>query len=478
MKKHNAFKVVGITILVVLLLTWILPSTSYSYGQLASDGTRSQVGLFDLFSYPTESLTYFGNIVLYLLAIGGFYGILHKIGAYRSILDRIASKAAGKERIILSIIMVLLAAFTSVCGASQGLWIFIPFIISLVLLMGYDKLTAALVTVGSIAVGMIGSTLSSIYIADATYGSVTAQNGMGVVNAILETNPLAQTAPKIIVLVLCLALLIFNTLRYASKNKVEKKALEKEYVPTVEDATAKKWPMILVMDLTFIVSMLSLTSWTSVFKIKFFDDITTKLLTKATIKGFPIIGKILGTVPAFEKWNITHMTILLIIASIVIALIYKVKFNKYIDNAIGGMKKAIKPAAIVVLIYIVLIMVTYNGTILTITKPLLGKMNAPLLSLAALIASVLNVDLLYAASSTLQYAAEVLKEPATHSVIAFIWQTMYGFTSLIAPTSVMLMATLTYLDIPYGKWIKANWMLILEILVCCVLASTVIAMRL
>ena len=45
MKKHNLFKVVGITILVTVLLTWILPTTYYQYS-LVSDGTRSQVGLF------------------------------------------------------------------------------------------------------------------------------------------------------------------------------------------------------------------------------------------------------------------------------------------------------------------------------------------------------------------------------------------------------------------------------------------------
>ncbi len=92
MKKYNIFKVVGITILVAFLLTWIVPSTTFNYGKLASDWTRSQVGLFNLFTYPVESMTYFGNVILYIIAIGGFYGILHKIGAYRSILDKLSKK--------------------------------------------------------------------------------------------------------------------------------------------------------------------------------------------------------------------------------------------------------------------------------------------------------------------------------------------------------------------------------------------------
>ncbi|MBO7080408.1 MAG: hypothetical protein J6W64_11555, partial [Bacilli bacterium] len=474
MKKYNIFKVVGITILVVTLLTWIFPATSYSYGELVNDGTRSQVGLFNLFTYPIESMTYFGNVILYILAIGGFYGILHKVGAYRSVLDKLSKK---QSPLVLVCIMVLFALFTAVCGASQGLWIVIPFVVSLVLLMGYDKVTAAMVTVGSIAVGMIGSLFSSIYISDMS--GVSAQNGIGVVNTILSTHPLAQTLPKIIILCLSLGLLIFNTLRYASKNKVDKKVAEKELVPTVVDKKAKKWPLIVVFDLTFLITLLSQTAWSSVFKIKFFSDITTSALTKLNIKGFPIIGKILGSVPAFENWGLPELTVLLVIASIVISLIYRVKFNEYLDDALEGIKKALKPAAIVIFIYVVLIMVTYNGTVLTIVKPFLkaGKLNAPFMAVAAFISSLLNVDLLYAASSTLQYVVQILPATAMHSTIAFIWQIMYGFTSLIAPTSVMLMGTLAYLNIPYGKWIKSNWILILGILACCIILSTVLAMR-
>ena len=56
MKKHNAVKVVLITLLVVLLLSWILPAAYYS-GEYVSEG-RVQMGLFDLFNYPLTSLNY------------------------------------------------------------------------------------------------------------------------------------------------------------------------------------------------------------------------------------------------------------------------------------------------------------------------------------------------------------------------------------------------------------------------------------
>src|SRR5699024_788555 len=154
--KHNTFKVVLITILVLVLLTWILPAAYYSGSYI--DQGRVQMGIFDLFNYPVTSISYFGYIAIYVLVVGGFYGVLNKIGAYRTMLDKLVSKFKGKEVVVLSIMMVLISILTSVCGLQLGLVIFFPMIISLILLMGYDKIVAALAIVGSTMIGMLGTT--------------------------------------------------------------------------------------------------------------------------------------------------------------------------------------------------------------------------------------------------------------------------------------------------------------------------------
>ena len=87
MKKHNIAKVVLITMLVIALLSWIIPAAYYS-GSYVDQG-RVQMGLFDLFNYPLTALSYFGYIALFLILVGGFYGVLYRIPAYRSFLDKI-----------------------------------------------------------------------------------------------------------------------------------------------------------------------------------------------------------------------------------------------------------------------------------------------------------------------------------------------------------------------------------------------------
>ena len=83
MKKHNTLKVVLITLLTFLVLSWIFTSAYYSNGYVEQG--RIQMGLFDVFSYPVTAISYFGYIALYVFAIGMFYGVLNHISAYRVI---------------------------------------------------------------------------------------------------------------------------------------------------------------------------------------------------------------------------------------------------------------------------------------------------------------------------------------------------------------------------------------------------------
>ena len=156
MKKHNTFKVVLGTALIFVILSWIIPAAYYS-GEFIDQGLV-QAGLFDFFNYSLTSLSYFGYISLYVIFVGGFYGVLNKIPAYHNLLEAIANKVAKKEKVVLAVIMILLAVIVSVCGIEIEMFLFVPFLVSLILLMGFDKIVAALTIVGSSLVGVAGAT--------------------------------------------------------------------------------------------------------------------------------------------------------------------------------------------------------------------------------------------------------------------------------------------------------------------------------
>lgn len=481
MKKNNILKVVLISICVIVLLTWLLPTATYT--SELTIGDRAQMGIFDLFSYPTVALQYFFHILLYALAVGGFYGIASKTGVYRKLLDKIVDGFKGKEKIFVIVISILFALFASCVGMTYSLIFLFPFVIAVLFLMGYDKFMAAMVTVGSVIVGIMGSLFST----EVTY----------YIKSYLSVDYSSEILTKIIILVIGLVLLLFNALTYGKKTKVKKvksedvegyipEEIKEEKIvakaPKKGDKKAKKakgkkvWPFVVVADLTFLIAALASFSWSSVFGLDAFTKATTKV-TEFKVFKFPLFGKILGNVSPFGEWTIATLVTLVVISTIIMALVYRVKIDDFFDGYKKGVQKAAKPAFIMMLIYTVLVAVTYNPFQLVIYKFLLniGKgFNVITTALTAFCAGVFNVEFLYSSNAVVPYFLSLVTDTKVYPLAGVIFQSMYAVAMLIAPTSIILMGTLAYLDIPYGKWLKHIWKFLLEIVIVLFVIFTIV----
>ena len=513
MKKHNTIKVVLITMLVFLLLSWILPAAYYS-GQYVDQG-RVQMGLFDLFNYPLTALSYFGYIGFFFILVGGFYGILYKIPAYRIFLERIAKLFEGKEKIALGIMVVVISLLVSVCGLHYGIALFIPFIVALILLMGYDKITAALVTVGSIIAGLVGTTY--------------AANNTNILTSVFGLGYDFQIGVRWVILLVGVILVIFNVLMYVGKIKKSKvemiKEEVKEKVEKVEKAVAKKvaakkatkkapakkstkssktrksankaalieedvivvpakvsgkhkiWPLVLTFSLLFVLFVLAFMPWGS-FKVDIFDN-ATKAVQEFTLFKFPIFAKVLGTFNSFGNWSITDMFLPMGLVILIVALIYKVKLDDIFDGFIEGAKKALASFALVLLLYGILVLVTYHPFQLTIYKAILGLskgFNIVTTVLVAILAPLFNSDIAYSFQAITPYYASIVTKADNYPLAAIIFQSMYGLTMLVAPTSLVLMSILAYLKVSYKEWLKNVWKLLLELFIVLLIIFIILAL--
>ena len=76
-----------------------------------------------------------------------------------------------------------------------------------------------------------------------------------------------------------------------------------------------------------------------------------------------------------------------------------------------------------------------------------------------------------------QYNLSMTLYATASSSVAEIWglitQITYGFAMLIAPSSVLLMVTLGYVEESYTKWIKYIWKFIVAVLILCIAAILV-----
>lgn len=528
MKNKGIIKVVIATILVVALCTWIFPSASFSANLV--EGERLQAGIFDILSYPMVALTYFGYVVIYALTVGMFYGVANKIPAYHDLIERIKRGFVGREIIFLALVIILIATITSVTGLSFAMIFVFPFIASIVLAMGYNKLVAASVTVGSVVAGLAGTTLGN--------------SSVSYMNQVLGIEIMDEMVSKVVILLVFVIILVANVVIYARKTrnsvieakvvspkkevkeeaKVEvkeskkvakseiknstktsskkatsktsaKKKTESKKVNDTKKASTKKstktkanmakstevikvkttrekptrvWPFILVFDLTLIILAISMFDWSGIFKIELFNDMK-EAVYGFEIAKFPIFAKLFGTMQEFGSWSLNvEVPVLILVATLILALIYRVKRSDFIEGIEQGIMKAIKPAIAMLLVYVVLIICTYHPFQLVITKfimELTSGFNVVTMTLVAMISSIFNVDSIYVAQSTLPYVMSLVNDSNLLPLIGVMFQAIYGLMMLVAPTSVILIGTLSYLEIPYTQWLKHIWKVFVEVLI-------------
>ena len=54
------------------------------------------------------------------------------------------------------------------------------------------------------------------------------------------------------------------------------------------------------------------------------------------------------------------------------------------------------------------------------------------------------------------------------NIVALIYLTMFGFVAFLAPTSILLVAGLTYTNVEYKNWLKYIWKFAVGMLLCLV----------
>ena len=475
MKKNNLFKPVIITILAYALFTWIVPII---YGIAGWDGEVSnQVGLVSALAVIIETFAGFGSIILYILLVGGFYGILKATGAYEAMMEKLSSKVKGKEKPVLIAIIVILAVLASLSGLDLALLIVFPVLIGLIVKMGYDKLVAIAATVGATLIGMYGATFA---------GTLYGANNM-----MLELDKFDSIGYKLILFVLGLAALITMVILYSNKNGLPKVEKEKKATKktTPKKVAAKKTtpikvaksgvnatPALIVMGVLLLIVFVGTTNWGGIFGTDA-QGLTAlgrahTACTEWTIGNFPVLGKLFGGVDALGTWTtiarFSIYSLLLIIAMFVIKLLYKSEKEKVCECFVEGIKSFVVPAIIATLAYSVFVFIYYHPTLNVVMNALLtstSNFNVATSGLYIIINSVFFVDYYYLAYSLIYNMLGVYSDPKVLSIISVMFTSLYSLVMLIAPTSVLLLVTLAITDTKYTDWVKFIWKLVLVLFV-------------
>ena len=491
MKKNNLFKAVGIVILIYILMSWIVPII---YSVAGIDGEVSyQIGFVSILSVLLETFSGFGTVILYVLLVGAFYGVLKATGAYDKLIELLSSKANGREKGVLIGIIVLMAVISSISGLDLGLLVVFPILISLIVKMGYDKLVALSATLGATVIGM--------------YGATFAGTLYGLNNTVLNLKTFDQFIPKLIFLVVGVVGLVLFVLMYCKKKNFkfgEKKLVEKsdkkddskdskkssnikknsktksavksssKKVAAVKKNNKEKkertaLPALIIVGIVMLLFFVGTTSWEGIFGSNWFSS-AHESWTGFKIGGFDILNKLFGGVDAFGSWNtpvrFQVYSMILIVAMVILAIVYRTKADECFEGFVDGIKSFVVPAILTILACSLFVFIYYNPVLTPVSSLLLGKdFNVALTGIYTIINSVFYVDYYYLAYSLLYSITSVYSDSAVLSIISVMFTNLYSLVMLVAPTSILLLITLSISDVKYTEWFKFIWKLALALLV-------------
>ena len=261
-RKNGILYTLLITVCVYTILTWILPVTTFN-GEFANQG-MVRMGLNELLSYPTYTFYNFIYIFVYLALICCLYGILRKIPAYRNLVSKIALRVKDNYLVCSIITILLFSVIVSFTGFTYEAMAIMPFVATVLLKAGKDKFSAALTTVGPVAIGVMGnlfaSSIAGVFV-----------SGLGITFSDL-------LIAKILFLLIGVGALVL-TLKFHDKKEKDEEETDDVfflYEDEKDDKKAKVWPIVTTLVITLVIKVLAAINWSDGFGTTFFSDLKTK----------------------------------------------------------------------------------------------------------------------------------------------------------------------------------------------------------
>ncbi len=203
MKKYNLFKVLAITVFVAWLLTLFIPGSYADYSGNITTDSIAAVGIWSLLSNLSISISYFNGIAVFLIAVACFYAVMRKVEVYNNFVKKTVSIFKNKEGLLVTITIIVFGLLACLVSDWMILITFIPFIYMVMKELEIDRK----VILSSTIIAPIVGAMCGIY-NSTLFGMLS-----------LEVNTLLLV--KVILLVICLAVLIFFTAPRITKQKID-----------------------------------------------------------------------------------------------------------------------------------------------------------------------------------------------------------------------------------------------------------------
>ena len=442
----SAYTILFALIVIIAALTWVIPAGQYE--RVASEELGKDVpvagsyalteanpqGFFDVVLAPIsgfyDPISYTANaidVALFVLMIGGFLGVVTATGAIDAGIKRAMAKLEGREKWMIPVLMGLFALGGTTEGMAEETLPFYVLLTPVMIAAGYDSLTAVAVVLLGAGIGVLGSTVNA-------FSTVIASDAAGVA---FTDGLMLRLAILAVTFVATVAYVMWYAARVKadpSKSLVyDQKAANEAHFRSATDATDFSRLHKLVL-----------------------------ILSGATF-AVMIWGVSLG------GWWMAEMSGLFLFAGIGIGLVGRLGEKGLVDAFVGGARDLIGVALIIGLargIVIVMDAGHMTDTILNWAEgTVAGLSNIVFINVMYWI----QVGLSFFVPSTSGLA--VLTMPilapvgdfagVERSLIVTAFQSAAGIVNLVTPTSAVVMGGLAIARVPYQRWLRFVWPVLL-----------------
>lgn len=449
---HTYVIICGFVILMAIL-TYVIPAGSYStvfneeIGKDVIDPNsfeyveKAPVSLLSLLTSVTLGMQGVGDVIFFVFIIGGSMEIINATGAIEHGVGTLArNKFMGK--FFIPVFAFVFGLMGATFGASDELVVFAPIGVAVAHAFGYDALTGlSAVTLGA-ACGFNAGFLNPF--------------STGVAQSIAELPMYSGIELRIVVFVIMFAVTVWYIMRYAKKVKADPKA---SIVYGCRCETEKE-----DVDISQIAKMGK-------------RDVAIMLLFVAGII-FMVYG-------VFNwEWYIDEMSGIFIAVGVIAGIIGGLNLNKIANTFVEG-AASLTFGALVTGFAKAIVIVMEEGQIMdTIIHALSQAVIALPTGISVVGMFIVQIIVNFFIPSSTGQAATIMPimiplsdiVQVTRQTAVLCFQFGDGFSNSIIPTSTVLMSYLAVTKVPYNKWFKFIWPLML--IWICIGAVTLIAANL
>ena len=394
------------------------------------------------------------EIIAFLMVVGGAFGILLRTGAIESGIMGMIQKTNGKEKLLIPVLFVLFALGGAVFGMGEEALPFLMILAPIFVAMGYDSVTAVLVTYCATQIGFGTSWMNPF--------------SVGIAQGISGLEVFSGAEFRIPMWIVFTGVSCAMTMIYASKIKKDPtksiahesdEYFRKQNHAAAESDSIQKFGMGHILVLLTLAATMVWVIWGVMVHGYYMAEIATQFFVMGVVAGvIGVIFKLNGMKMNDIASSFKNGAADLIGAALVVAM------AQGIMQVLGGSD----PTAPTVL----------NTVLYGISEAFSSLSGAAAAVLMYLFQSVFNF---FVVSGSGQAAltmpimaplADLLGVTRQTAVLAF--QLGDAFTNLIVPTSGCLIGSLAIAKIEWANWVKFCWKFLL-VLVCMAVATILLA---